>query len=207
MKEFISFEDLENSIQTSAGQKFVCRERANAEYILQPTGYTALPGDVTFANGRVGALQIDGWMNIECFGATQGVDSTAEIQAAIDRAEFIYAIGYDYRYTQLTVPSSLKFIGAGKKKTRLRTTNLTDDKITVTAGGASSVMFADMEFGSIGTQTGGAYIRFDSATTQLQSPVVSGCNFISPYTDNLLSKRQLSLKLSGNYFVTYINAG
>lgn len=205
----ISYPDtasLQTSRPTQTGQRAENRERANAQYVLAPSGYTAKPGDIVAANGRVWVLQINGWMNIEHFGATQGVDSTTEIQAAIDRAEFIYAIGYDYRYTQLTVPSSLKFIGAGKKKTRLRTTNLVDDKITVTAGGANSVMFADIEFSTIGVQTGGAYIRFDSATTQLQSPVVSGCNFISPYTAIYLANAA-QFKISGNYFVTYINAG
>jgi hypothetical protein len=41
---------------TTDGITFVCQERANAEYILQPAGYTALAGDATFANSRVGKL-------------------------------------------------------------------------------------------------------------------------------------------------------
>lgn len=205
-ENFATAADLAACTWCEDGDNSTCVERANAQYVLAASGYTALAGDITAANGRVWALQIDGWMNIECFGAKQSVDSTSEIQAAFDRAEFVYAIGFDYRYTQLTVSSSLKFIGAGKKKTRLRTTNLVDDKILVTANGSNSVIFADMELGTIGTQTGGAYIRFDSASTQLQCPVVSGCNFISPYTGIYLANAA-QFKISGNYFVTYINAG
>lgn len=49
--------------------RFICPERANAEYLLQPSGYVALAGDVTFANGRVGALQIDGVANVRWFSS------------------------------------------------------------------------------------------------------------------------------------------
>ena len=46
---------------TTNARTFVCQERANAEYILQASGYVALAGDATFANGRVAALQIVVW--------------------------------------------------------------------------------------------------------------------------------------------------
>jgi hypothetical protein len=45
-------------LSPTEGEVFVCVERANAEYIVQASGYTALAGDVTFANGLHGALQI-----------------------------------------------------------------------------------------------------------------------------------------------------
>ncbi len=51
-----TFANLAASSPVQDGQRFICQERANANYILQPSGYTALAGDVTFANGRVGAL-------------------------------------------------------------------------------------------------------------------------------------------------------
>lgn len=57
MKEFNTFAELESSVQNKTGLRLVARERANANYILQAAGYVALPGDVTFANGRVAALQ------------------------------------------------------------------------------------------------------------------------------------------------------
>jgi hypothetical protein len=198
--------ELENSSPTTTGLKATCDERSNANYELADESYIALVGDITASNGRIWKLIIDGWMNIASFGATQGVDSTTEIQAAFDRSEWVYAIGTDYRYTQLIVSSSLKFIGAGKKKTRLRTTDLTNDKITITADSSDSVIIADMEFGTIGTQTGGAYLRFDSSTTQLQNPKLLGCNFVSPYTAIYLAN-SAQFNISGCYFVSYINAG
>jgi lysophospholipase L1-like esterase len=42
---------------TITGTPFTCQERSNASYILQASGYVALSGDATFANGRVAARQ------------------------------------------------------------------------------------------------------------------------------------------------------
>ena len=52
-----TFSNLELLRPTQDGQSFVCLERS-ANYILQDTGYSPLSGDVTFANGRVGALVV-----------------------------------------------------------------------------------------------------------------------------------------------------
>lgn len=81
-----TFADMESLRPNKTGQEFICQERANARYILQPVSYLAQTGDVTFANGRVGALQIDGWINIRWMGATELTDSTTAIQNALDRA-------------------------------------------------------------------------------------------------------------------------
>ena len=71
MKEFQTFSELSGSTQVKEGLRLVCRERANAEYILQADGYVALAGDVTFANARVGALQIKAeGMSVLSFGAS-----------------------------------------------------------------------------------------------------------------------------------------
>jgi hypothetical protein len=72
------------------GQRFTCVERANAEYTVQASGYVALAGDVTFANGLHGALQVNGDFIVDFFGAV-GDGSTLRnnapsIQDAIDRA-------------------------------------------------------------------------------------------------------------------------
>ena len=60
--EIDTFADL-SAIRPLEGQTFVCTERSGAKYIVQPSGYAALAGDVTFANGRVGELQMstEGW--------------------------------------------------------------------------------------------------------------------------------------------------
>jgi hypothetical protein len=48
---------LAETLNPGVGQRVIVRERANAEYIVQPDGYVALADDITFANGRVGAFQ------------------------------------------------------------------------------------------------------------------------------------------------------
>ena len=55
--DFGTFASLQASNYTQDYQKFTVRDRANAEYILQPSGYVALSGDATFANARVAARQ------------------------------------------------------------------------------------------------------------------------------------------------------
>ena len=56
---------------TTDGSTFICQERASAEYILKPSGYSALAGDATFANGRVAALQVNNKSKITNFGLTE----------------------------------------------------------------------------------------------------------------------------------------
>ena len=68
------------------GQRVIVRERGNASYITVATGYAALAGDITFANGYVGKLQIEGVVNALWFGATELTDSTVAIQACFTRA-------------------------------------------------------------------------------------------------------------------------
>jgi len=55
--EVATFAELEALEPEADGLVFICQERKNAKYILQNISYTALAGDVTFTNGRVGALQ------------------------------------------------------------------------------------------------------------------------------------------------------
>tara|TARA_R110000744_G_scaffold113011_1_gene211820 strand:+ start:382 stop:2382 length:2001 start_codon:yes stop_codon:yes gene_type:complete len=65
---------------TTDGSTFVCQERASAEYILKPSGYSALAGDATFANGRVAQLQerdrVEYFSDI--YSAVSGVGVTIE---------------------------------------------------------------------------------------------------------------------------------
>lgn len=86
--EFELFADIGTSTIGNVGQRLICRERANAEYILQPTTYLPLAGDATLASGLFAELQVttDGW-HIEHFGAIESTLSTAAIKDAIDRAD------------------------------------------------------------------------------------------------------------------------
>lgn len=84
------------SSPTSDGLMAVCNERANARYILQPSGYVALPGDITAANGRVWALQRgdDGWQ----------VENFANLSDALSRVGEWETVSF---YGVLTVTSSV----------------------------------------------------------------------------------------------------
>jgi hypothetical protein len=61
---------------TITGTPFTCQERANAEYILQPSGYTALAGDATFANGRVAKLSTSSTIQAAWFGLSSSNSNT-----------------------------------------------------------------------------------------------------------------------------------
>jgi hypothetical protein len=111
MIEFQTFADLEASKQ-KAGSRVRCVERGNAEYIVK-SGYTALAGDATLANGLVGELQKStvGW-NFYHFGvsatATASQNTTA-FQNAISRADKspIVGVGGFYQIDgQLTLSES-----------------------------------------------------------------------------------------------------
>ena len=128
-----TFANLAASSPVQDGQRFICQERANANYILQPSGYTALAGDVTFANGRVGELQIDSEVNVRWFGAKGDnlTDDTAPIQSAIDRMRGltskpqgggkVYAPKGIYRTSgKLEVYSDITLLGDGKTLTYIK---------------------------------------------------------------------------------------
>jgi len=86
--EFDTFAELQASNIGNVYQKVVCRERAGATYVLQPSGYTALAGDATLASGLVAALQLSFSINAAQMGAKlDGVtDDTIAFQNALARA-------------------------------------------------------------------------------------------------------------------------
>lgn len=65
---YANTESMQNSRPTQTGQRAENRERANAQYTLAPSGYTAKPGDITAANGRVWRLIVTGYVNPLHFG-------------------------------------------------------------------------------------------------------------------------------------------
>ena len=82
-----TFSELQALNVTTTGQRLVCTERFNSEYIVRDTSYVALPGDATLASGVVAELQQsdNGW-HIEQFGAKELTESTQAIKDARDRA-------------------------------------------------------------------------------------------------------------------------
>lgn len=77
---------LENSRPTQTGQRSENRDRDNAQYVLAPSGYTPLPGDVVAANGRVWSLILGGYIYPEQVGNvttnTDGVMSDSGVLSA-----------------------------------------------------------------------------------------------------------------------------
>ena len=193
MKTFNTFSELERSKQTKVGEEFICQERANARYILQTSGYVALPGDVTFANGRVGALQIDGDINVLQFGANgDGVtDDTAAIDAVFDYAfrqrEFATtSAGWDVRsYYGVYFPSG-KYIYNGTSDITRRANGKVygDGKgLTFIVLGASSYLFkltqspSTLKVSGI-TFVGGLGVYYDKGTSTVSGGVTfEQCSF------------------------------
>lgn len=74
---------LENSRPTQTGQRAENRERANAQYALTESGYTAKTGDIIAANGRVWELQT---LHDPRFYGAKGDGLTLDTQPVIDCA-------------------------------------------------------------------------------------------------------------------------
>jgi hypothetical protein len=74
--------ELEGSSPSKTGQRAENQELVNSQYNLAASGYTAKAGDITAANGRVWALQIDSkGMDVESFG----LDFDTAIPLAVER--------------------------------------------------------------------------------------------------------------------------
>lgn len=97
-----TFANLELLNPTLDGQIFICRERGNAEYVLQSSGYTALDGDVTFANGRIAALQNDDGDPVKMGAAADGsTDDSTIINQCIQRFGFANIKSNSFGISQL----------------------------------------------------------------------------------------------------------
>jgi hypothetical protein len=80
MSKYKTFADLQ-AATSRTNQRNFCIERDNAEYITQNVLVIAQPGDVIYANGLTGQLQIRGEANVRKFGAL-GSSSTPSANAA-----------------------------------------------------------------------------------------------------------------------------
>lgn len=124
-------------LAATEGEVYIVKERANAEYIVQPSGYVALEGDVTFTNSLVGQLQADGEYNLKWFGAVaDGVtDNNTIMQSAIDRLgeyESLYIPSGRYAYTNLTITTpNITIRGNSRRTTKLIQLSTTANGFTI----------------------------------------------------------------------------
>lgn len=72
--EFKTFAELEASGLACVGQRLKCRERADAEYIIQPHPYVPIVGDGVLASGLAAKLQITDKVLAMYFGALEDYD-------------------------------------------------------------------------------------------------------------------------------------
>lgn len=140
---------LENSRPTQTGQRAENRERGNAQYELQPSGYVAMDGDIIAANGRVWRLIISGSAWASHFGVLPdlALDQSDSIQLAIDRvaleglgvnnsSELKFESGR-FIAKELKIPDRVTISGMGRTATELRL-----------ADGANTYLIADAKFAS-----------------------------------------------------------
>tara|TARA_R100000544_G_scaffold16105_1_gene7634 strand:- start:6198 stop:8075 length:1878 start_codon:yes stop_codon:yes gene_type:complete len=172
MKTFSTFSELEASTQNKTGDTFVCTERAGAKYIVQAGGYIALAGDVTFANGRVGALQINGRAPVENFASiTEAFARNAPLSLSTDLTE-----------NNITVPDGVDLIGINDPVILL---SLATENIFNLAGKANICGIVFDLTGTTGNDTFGTvaisnqndcsetYIRFCKFKGQAKRPYIS----------------------------------
>ncbi|MEO9497717.1 MAG: hypothetical protein ABJG42_24800 [Vibrio splendidus] len=170
--EVETFAQLEALDPVSEGQSFICQERANARYILRELAYVAQPGDVTFANGRVGELQIDGVANIKWFGLPTNVDDNSLFTDADSRVEGeIFLPKDEYKILGSNVDSiqlfnSNKWRGAGKGKAIITFENPDSTFRKMMKVSAENVSFHNMTFKA--EANGGSLAFFNPATNGLR---------------------------------------
>lgn len=107
--EVDTFANLQLYRPTNTGQVFICQERDNARYILEADGYSAQFGDVTFANGRVASLQIDGPISVRSFGISTG-NQTSALQSLADRMDESMEVFFE---DDFSITSTVTFSNGG----------------------------------------------------------------------------------------------
>ena len=205
-QEFETFAEM-SLVAVPEGRRVICRERGNAEYIVQPSGYVSLAGDVTLADGLIGALQLElSNLKLEQFGAKgDGItDDTSAIIDAISRGSEIRGACINlepkrYEYTSFTIDRPIRFTGINDI-TQLRTSLTTGTKVLVTT--TRQCIFENIIFSGASPQVSGEYVRIDSGATQNPRTHFNNCVFAACY-DAIVTVTCVSLRLTNNYFVSY----
>lgn len=174
---FATTAEIEATTPTDTGARIENRERANAQYVLREEGYTALPGDLTAANGRVWELQgVAGPSNpyfyAAHFGASSTVDSSGVLQSALDRLSGggTLAITDKYRIDSgLRINNNDVYIkGHGRGTGFNVTSDLAGDCIVIEASDPTTttifrVCVSDIEIDASVAQSSGSLLRVTEA--------------------------------------------
>lgn len=117
-------------------------------------------------------------VSVKDFGAVgDGVtDDTAAIQAAINASsnKTLYFPANTYNYSTLTIAMPISIIGDGQSSI-ISTTSISGG-ITITT--TDSVVFEKIEFTASGTQTSGAFITFNTTTSENKQSVFRKVTFL-----------------------------
>jgi len=112
---FATLADMKASLPRD-NTKVQCSGLGDAVFIKQPSGYSALPGDITLNSGGILALVVGSIANIEWFGVTlDGVtDDLASLQNAFDRGIDLNGSPGKIRITgEVVMKNGTSFSGAG----------------------------------------------------------------------------------------------
>lgn len=138
-------ESLQNSRPTQTGQRAENRELANAQYELAASGYTALPGDIVAANGRVWMLILEGLVKPEMFGDVGTSDDSSVVIAAMSRGSVNLTRNYIVENIPLTGGES--FTSSNKRgKLTLKQNTGGDSSIFDLSNASGEINFSDITF-------------------------------------------------------------
>lgn len=159
VSSYATTSSMQSSRPTETGLRAENRERGFAQYELAPSGYVALTGDITAANGRVWALQLNGGSDVAWFGAVGDgvVDDTSAIQDALSRGGYVYSRNMTHRVNRaatdpftsrgycLSIDSNTTLDFGNSKITNLASDNDTDILITLGSGSYENIEITNLE--------------------------------------------------------------
>jgi hypothetical protein len=192
---------------SALGQRAENRERGYAQYELKDLDYVPLPGDITAANGRIWALQLNGGANVSWFGAVGDDvvnDTTAFVNAASRSQKLILTPNKTYRVEGLDLSgkhvegngSTLKLVAGSSSR-------------YVVGNFTTSVLYlrdliADASEGSLGNYA----VQIGSGALNAKGCTFTGAQNISGFGDGVvLASSNLESRILDCFFTDNGGAG